>query len=74
MSCADDLFKFLCKWTLENCYEDMRFVAKRIDKASIDRLQLVISIAVERITYTEAVNSLKKVFFFSLHVLDIVFQ
>ncbi|KAB1224140.1 Asparagine--tRNA ligase, cytoplasmic 2 [Morella rubra] len=61
MSCADDFFKFLCKWVLDNCSEDMKFVSKRIDKTCIDRLQSMISSKVEKISYTEAVDVLGKV-------------
>ncbi|KAG6677814.1 hypothetical protein I3842_14G045900 [Carya illinoinensis] len=61
MSCADDFFKFLCKWVLDNCPEDMKFVSKRIDKTRIDRLQSMIYSKVEKITYTEVVDVLGKV-------------
>ncbi|PRQ25390.1 putative asparagine--tRNA ligase [Rosa chinensis] len=61
MNCADDFFKFLCKWVLENCPEDMKFVTERIDRNRIDRLQSVISSSFERISYAEALNVLNKV-------------
>ncbi|OWM62751.1 hypothetical protein CDL15_Pgr020045 [Punica granatum] len=61
MDCADDFFKVLCKWALDNCIEDMKFVCKRIDKTSIDRLQSATSKPFAKITYTEAVEALKKV-------------
>ncbi|KAK4743917.1 hypothetical protein SAY87_010229 [Trapa incisa] len=61
MNCADDFFKFLCKWVLDNCVDDMRFVCKRIDKASIDRLSSAASKPLAKVTYTEAVETLKKV-------------
>lgn len=61
MKCADDYFKFLCKWILENCSKDLEFVSKRIDRTCVDRLQSVISIYLEKITYTEAVKVLEKV-------------
>ncbi|EXB84507.1 Asparagine--tRNA ligase, cytoplasmic 2 [Morus notabilis] len=60
MKCAEDFFKFLCKWVLEKCSSDMQFVLKRIDRTIIDRLQSVISISFERISYTEALDALKK--------------
>ncbi|KAL5562197.1 hypothetical protein UlMin_031944 [Ulmus minor] len=60
MRCAEDLFKFLCKWVLENCSADMKFVLRRIDKTSIDRLESVISTSTEQISYTEALNVLRK--------------
>ncbi|XP_040993268.1 asparagine--tRNA ligase, cytoplasmic 2-like [Juglans microcarpa x Juglans regia] len=61
MSCADDFFKFLCKWVLDNCPKDMKLVSKRIDKTCIDRLQSLISGKVEKISYAEAVDVLGKV-------------
>jgi len=62
MSCADDLFKFLCKWVLDNCSDDMQFLSKRIDQTCIDRLRSMISSTVEKVSYTEAVDVLKKVY------------
>jgi asparaginyl-tRNA synthetase len=61
MSCAEDFFKFLCKWILDNCSEDLKFVLKRIDKTCIVRLQSMISSTFEKISYTEAVDNLKQV-------------
>lgn len=61
MKCADDFLKFSCKSILDNCAEDVKFVAKRIDQASIDRLQSVLSKPSVKITYKEAVEALKKV-------------
>ena len=61
MRCAEDFFKFLCKWILDNCSEDLKFVLKRIDKTCIGRLQSMISSTFEKISYTEAVDNLKQV-------------
>ncbi|KAK2662602.1 hypothetical protein Ddye_001176 [Dipteronia dyeriana] len=61
MNCAEDYFKFLCKWVVENCPQDMEFVSKRIDKSIIGRLQSIISTSSEKVTYTEAVRVLEKV-------------
>ncbi|KAM1044275.1 hypothetical protein FF1_035389 [Malus domestica] len=61
INCADDFFKFLCKWVVENCSEDMKFVSQRIDKTRIDRLQSIISSSFERVSYSEALDALKKV-------------
>ncbi|KAM7527479.1 hypothetical protein LguiB_030889 [Lonicera macranthoides] len=60
MNCADDFLKFLSKWVLENCDEDLAFVSKRIDKTIVDRLQLVMPSSFEKITYAEAVEVLKQ--------------
>ncbi|KAJ9169826.1 hypothetical protein P3X46_017975 [Hevea brasiliensis] len=61
MNCAEDYFMFLCKWVLDNCSSEMKFVSKRIDKTRTNLLESMISFSYERITYTEAVNALKNV-------------
>ncbi|GMH25820.1 hypothetical protein Nepgr_027663 [Nepenthes gracilis] len=61
MSCATDFLKFLCKWVLENCSQDMKFVVKRIDKTVADGLRSVESAKFEVISYAEAIYALKQV-------------
>lgn len=61
MDCAEDYLKFLCRSVLESCPDDMSFVAKEIDKGCADRLQLAASAPFQRMTYTDAVEALKKV-------------
>ncbi|KAL8500994.1 hypothetical protein ACS0TY_020542 [Phlomoides rotata] len=60
MECAIDFLKFICKWILENCAEDLKFVSKRVDKLVVDRLQLIATIPFEKISYTDAVEVLNK--------------
>ncbi|EEF29324.1 asparagine--tRNA ligase, cytoplasmic 2 [Ricinus communis] len=60
MNCAEDYLKFLCKWVLENCSEDMKFVTKRIDKGRINLLETILSCSYQRITYKEALDVLKQ--------------
>lgn len=60
MNCAEDLLKFLCQWLVDNCMDDMKFMTNQFDKSLFDRLRLVTSNSFERITYTEAVDLLKK--------------
>ncbi|KAH6826958.1 hypothetical protein C2S53_013303 [Perilla frutescens var. hirtella] len=60
MACAVDFLKFVCRWILENCAEDLKFVAKRVDKLVVDRLQLIAAGPFEKISYTEAVEVLKQ--------------
>ena len=62
MNCVERYVKFLCKWILQNCSNDIKLLAKRIDKTSMDRLRLVASSTFERLTYTKAVELLKEVF------------
>ncbi|KNA16948.1 hypothetical protein SOVF_084250 [Spinacia oleracea] len=61
MSCATDLLKHLCKWVLENCTEDMKFVLKRVDQSIVGRLQSVVSTNFEKIPYCKAIDILKQV-------------
>lgn len=61
MNCAEAYVKFLCQWLLDNCYDDMEFMAKNFDKGAIDRLKMVASTPFVRITYSEAVDILKQV-------------
>ncbi|XP_027337050.1 asparagine--tRNA ligase, cytoplasmic 2-like [Abrus precatorius] len=56
MNCANDLFKYLCKWVLENCSEDMNFVSERINKDCINRLQQIISGSPKTMSYNEAID------------------
>ncbi|XP_030529905.1 asparagine--tRNA ligase, cytoplasmic 1-like [Rhodamnia argentea] len=58
MNCAEAYVKFLCKWLLDHCLDDMDFMAKNFDKTCIDRLRMVASTPFERISYTEAVELL----------------
>lgn len=61
MECAVDFLKFVSRSILESSADDLKFVAKRVDKHVLDRLQLIASGPVEKISYTEAVNVLKQV-------------
>ncbi|XP_040953781.1 asparagine--tRNA ligase, cytoplasmic 2-like, partial [Gossypium hirsutum] len=61
MKCAEDYFKFLCKWILDNCPEDMKFVSKRIDKTITLRLEYMTTSSYDKISYREAVEILRKV-------------
>ncbi|ONK61657.1 uncharacterized protein A4U43_C08F32230 [Asparagus officinalis] len=61
MNYAENYVRFLCKWLLDHCLEDMEFMVKNFDKTAIDRLKLVSSSPFERISYTKAVELLQKV-------------
>ncbi|XP_024015627.1 asparagine--tRNA ligase, cytoplasmic 2 isoform X2 [Eutrema salsugineum] len=60
MDCADEFFKFLCKYLLENRHEDMKFISKRADKTIIMRLEATASNSLLRFSYTEAISLLQK--------------
>ncbi|KAK6944875.1 Aminoacyl-tRNA synthetase, class II (D/K/N) [Dillenia turbinata] len=61
MNCAEKYVQFLCKWLLDNCLDDLQFMAKTFDKGCIDRLTMVSSTPFERVCYTEAVEILENV-------------
>ncbi|XP_021720160.1 asparagine--tRNA ligase, cytoplasmic 2-like isoform X2 [Chenopodium quinoa] len=60
MGCATDLLKHLCKWVLEKCNEDMKFVLKRVDQSIVGRLQSVVSTNFEKLPYCKAIDILKQ--------------
>jgi asparaginyl-tRNA synthetase len=67
MNCAENYVKYLCKWLLEHCREDVKFISDkyerdgRHDRTAIERLELVSSAPFKRISYTTAVEILKNV-------------
>ncbi|KAK8674345.1 hypothetical protein V6N13_112637 [Hibiscus sabdariffa] len=61
MKCAEDYFKYLCRWILDNCSEDMKFVSRRIDKNITHRLEYMTTSSYDKISYREAVEILRKV-------------
>ncbi|KAK1289145.1 Asparagine--tRNA ligase, cytoplasmic 2 [Acorus calamus] len=61
VKCAVNYLKFLCQRILESNSDDLKFLSKRKEKTCIDSLQLIKSSSFEKITYTDAVELLKKV-------------
>ena len=72
MDLAEEMLKYLVKYALENCADDLNFLDKRLqdeDKQKpvnerntmslIEKLQFVLSNPFARITYTEAINVLQ---------------
>ena len=72
MDLAEDMLKFVTNYALENCMDDLTFLSKRLteeeknkkaDERSmelIEKLKFVISEPFVRITYTEAIEILKR--------------
>ncbi|HOT15499.1 MAG TPA: asparagine--tRNA ligase [Bacteroidales bacterium] len=60
MDLAEDFLKFLIKYALENCMDDLNFLADMYDKELIERLNFVINNEFKRLTYTEGVEILEK--------------
>jgi asparaginyl-tRNA synthetase len=59
MDLAEDFLKWLFRYALEDCADEMAFFGKWIDKDVQKTLEGVIDSQFERITYTEAVDILK---------------
>jgi asparaginyl-tRNA synthetase len=58
MDLAEDFVKYLIKYALDNCHEDLDFLNSMIDKGLLERLNFVLGNEFVRLTYTEAVNIL----------------
>lgn len=57
---AEDFLKYLVRYALDNCIEDIQFLNDMFDKELIDRLKFVVANDFKRLTYTEAVEILEK--------------
>ena len=60
MDVAEDLLKYIISYILENCPEEMNFFNSFIDTTVFERLNTIIHSEFGRISYTEAVELLKK--------------
>jgi len=61
MNLAEDFLKYLIRYALENCIDDLEFLNKMYDNELIDRLKFVVDNSFERLTYTRAIEILEKV-------------
>lgn len=60
MKLAEEMMRYLISYVLENAKEEMDFFNKFIDKGLIDRLNNILNSEFGIITYTEAIDILKK--------------
>ena len=60
MELAEAMLKYIINYVLENAPEEMNFFNSFIDKGLIERLKHVASSDFGRVTYTEAIDILKK--------------
>ena len=60
MDTAEAMIKYIINYVMENAPEEMEFFSKFIDKGLIERLNNIVNSDFARITYTEAVELLKK--------------
>ena len=60
MALAEDMLKYMIKYVLENAPEEIEFLNKFVDNGLIERLNGVANSDFGKITYTEAIEVLKK--------------
>ena len=60
MDLAEDMLKYVINYVMENAPEEMNFFNSFVDKGLIDRLTNVATSEIARITYTDAIEILKK--------------
>ncbi len=60
MDLAEDMMKYIINYVMENAPEEMEFFNRFIDKGVTDRLNNVVNSEFARISYTEAIDILKK--------------
>lgn len=60
MDNAEAYLKYVLKYTLENCHEDLVFFDKFVSNGLLERLQKIVETPFERATYTYAVRILEK--------------
>ena len=59
MALAEDFIKYLVRYALENCMDDLKFLNDMFDKELIERLESVIKTEFVRLTYTEGIRILE---------------
>ena len=60
MDLAEDMLKYVIKYVLDNCPEEMEFFNNFVDKTLLERLNNVLNSEFGRISYTDAVKELEK--------------
>jgi asparaginyl-tRNA synthetase len=60
MDLAEEFLKYIFKWVLDKCPEDMEFFNQRIDNTVLATAENIINNEFQRITYTDAIALLEK--------------
>ncbi|SDK81494.1 asparagine--tRNA ligase [Natronincola ferrireducens] len=60
MELAEEMLKYIINYVIENAPEEMEFFNNFVDKGLLDRLNNVVNAEFARVTYTEAIELLKK--------------
>jgi asparaginyl-tRNA synthetase len=58
MDLAEEFIKYLVKWALDHCLDDLQFLNDHFDKDLVTRLQSVLNEDFARITYTQGIDIL----------------
>lgn len=59
MDLAEEFLKYLIRYALDNCMEDLEFLNKMYDDGLVERLRSVVAEEFVRLDYTEGVEILK---------------
>ncbi|KAA3440118.1 asparagine--tRNA ligase [Rufibacter hautae] len=59
MDLAEDFLKYLVRYALDNCMDDLQFLNDMYDKELLPRLNFVVENDFQRLNYTEAIEILK---------------
>lgn len=60
MDLAEEFLKYLVQYALDNCKDDLEFLNNMIDKELIQRLESIVKVKYERLTYTKAIEILEQ--------------
>ena len=60
MDLAEEFIKYLVRYALDNCKDDLNFLNNMIDKELISRLESVVNTEFVRLSYTEGIEILEK--------------
>lgn len=60
MDCAEAYLKYVLKYVMDHCQEDLQFFDKFISQGVIERLEHIIKTPFERLSYTNAIHILEK--------------
>ena len=60
MDCSEKYLKYILKYVLDNCQQDLELLDKFIEKGLIEKIKSVVENSFQRLTYSEAIDILKK--------------
>ncbi len=60
MDCIESCLKYVIKYVLENCKDEMKFFDTFIEKGTIDKLTSVVNAPFKKMSYTEGIAELQK--------------